>query len=146
MTAERPHLYVVQPSPAGPDDQALMRLVCAGERRALEAVAQRHLHEVVSFCARFLSDAAAGEEVAQEVFIGLWEQRARYDERQKFREYLYTLAINRCRNRDRWWRRLTARTAALKELLRSGPDTELGRRGPFIRRRVLTLCLGCRWG
>jgi RNA polymerase sigma-70 factor (ECF subfamily) len=102
-----------------------MRLLRSGERRALEALAHRHLHEVVSFCARFLADTGAGEEVAQETFITLWEQRGRYDERLKFREYLYTLAVNRCRNRDRWWRRLTARTDALQQLPRPAPDSAL---------------------
>jgi len=127
MTGERPHLHVVPASEAsaGPDDHALMRLVRGGQRSALEALAHRHLHRVAGFCGRFLSDLGAGEEVAQEVFVTLWQERARYDERQKFREYLYTLAVNRCRNRDRWWRRLTARTARLADVPRAEPDTAL---------------------
>ncbi|MBL8957298.1 MAG: RNA polymerase sigma factor [Myxococcaceae bacterium] len=127
MTGERPHLYVVpesEPS-AEADDQALMRLVRGGERSAFETLAHRHLHRVASFCARYLSDVAAGEEVAQEVFVALWQRRARYDERQKFREYLYTLAVNGCRNRDRWWRRLTGRTARLAGLPHAEPGTAL---------------------
>src|SRR5207244_1071002 len=104
----------------------LMTLVSSGERRALEELARRHLHAVASFSGRFLRDAASGEEVAQEVFLALWRARGAYAERQKFREYLYTLAVNRCRNRDRWWRRLLGHQERLALLpVRSTDDTPL---------------------
>ncbi len=94
----------------GPTDEALMRLVRSGERRAFEALAGRHLHGVSSFCARMLGSRASGEELAQEVFLTLWTRREAYREEQRFAPYLYTLAVNRCRNHQRWWRRLTDRS------------------------------------
>jgi RNA polymerase sigma-70 factor (ECF subfamily) len=102
-----------------------MRLLGSGERRALEELANRHLAAVAYFCGRCLSDAAAGEEVAQEVFLGLWRERGSYGERQRFREYLYTAAVNRCRNRGRWWRRWLRRREQLAEQPPVAPDTPL---------------------
>ncbi len=101
-----PHLVVL---PGGaveaPSDDALMALTAGGEGRAFEALAQRHLHRVVSFCTRFVGNRVDGEELAQEIFLSLWSQRARYDSRQQFSAFLFTLAVNRCRNHQRWWRR-----------------------------------------
>jgi RNA polymerase sigma-70 factor (ECF subfamily) len=98
-------------APTGPSDEALMRLVRSGERRAFEALATRHLRPVASFCARMLGDRASGEELAQEVFLTLWTRRDDYREAQRFAPYLFTLAVNRCRNHQRWWRRLLAHAA-----------------------------------
>src|SRR5262245_9469313 len=109
----RPKLHVIDGERPSHSDEVLMRLLRAGEKRALEELAARHLHAVASFCGRYLGDVASGEEIAQEVFLSLWARRSRYLERQKFREYLYTLAVNRCRNRDRWWRRLLSHRAEL---------------------------------
>ncbi|MBX7117180.1 MAG: RNA polymerase sigma factor [Myxococcaceae bacterium] len=103
-----PHLTVVSGGGSlvqAPSDDALMALTAGGEARAFEALAQRHLHRVVSFCTRFVGNQVDGEELAQEVFVSLWSHRARYQSRQQFSAFLFTLAVNHCRNHQRWWRR-----------------------------------------
>lgn len=121
-----PRLSVVRAADApsqGPTDEALMRLVRAGERRAFETLAHRHLRGVTSFCARMLGSRATAEELAQEVFLSLWTRRASYREEQRFAPYLYTLAVNRCRNHQRWWRRLVDRSSQWDLDARDAPST-----------------------
>jgi RNA polymerase sigma-70 factor (ECF subfamily) len=53
---------------------------------------------VRGFCARFCGGPAAGDDVAQEVFVELWRTRSRYEPRGKFRSYLFLIAQTRCLN------------------------------------------------
>lgn len=152
-----PHLVVVDgqgASAQAPTDDALMALVASGETRALEVLARRHLHRVASFCTRFVGNRGEGEELAQEVFLALWKQRAHYRPRQQFTEFLFTLAVNRCRNHQRWWRRWArgrerlqampseaSSASALDDLLRAERkrwlETSLTKLSPLLREALL---------
>ncbi len=79
-----------------PDDQ-LMCLVMAERQDALAELVRRYQSLVIGFSSRFLGQAQEGKEVAQDVFLSLWADRQRYQERGRFRAYLMTLALNRCR-------------------------------------------------
>lgn len=104
------------------DDDALMALSAAGHRAAFEMLAGRHVARVVSYCAKFLGDARQGEEVAQDVLLELWQQRARYVGRGRLEVYLYTIARNRCRNGARDERRRRAATWPAGTGLAEGRD------------------------
>jgi RNA polymerase sigma-70 factor (ECF subfamily) len=66
------------------DEEAFVRLYRAWRDR------------VLNFSRRLLGDAAAGEEAAQEVFLKLYETRARYQPRSRFSTFLYRIATNHC--------------------------------------------------
>ena len=83
------------------DDDALMALAASEYRPAFEMLAGRYLHRLVSYCAKFLGDTSAGEEVAQDVLLEAWRQRARYEGRGRLRVLLFTIARHRCGNRAR---------------------------------------------
>jgi len=87
------------------DDDALMLLAASGHRPAFEALACRHLPRLTSFCAKFLGDGHAGEEIAQEVLLEAWRERGRYEARGRFRVFLFTIARHQCLNRARDERR-----------------------------------------
>jgi RNA polymerase sigma-70 factor (ECF subfamily) len=78
-----------------------MALAAAGHRPAFEALAGRHLPGLVSYCAKFLGDRFAGEEIAHDVLLDVWRQRARYEGRGRLRILLFMMARHRCRNRLR---------------------------------------------
>jgi RNA polymerase sigma-70 factor, ECF subfamily len=76
-----------QPAPAGPaaygalGDAALMRLVVAGDDRALETLHRRYVRPCSALAAKLLRDEEAVREVVQDAFLRLWLARARYDSR-----------------------------------------------------------------
>jgi RNA polymerase sigma-70 factor (ECF subfamily) len=104
MRPEDGKVIALAPRPAhGPEELAarsdceLMELASAGSTASLGEIVRRHRRHLRAFCASACGDRAAGDDMAQEVFMDLWRARARYKPSGQFRAYLYTLARNRCR-------------------------------------------------
>src|SRR5262245_55764021 len=89
-------------------DEELMALVRLGTRAAFRVLVVRHAETVAGFCARVTGDPAAAPEVAQEVWLAIWDTRERWESRSTFRSYLYTVAFTRARNQVRSRRRMRA--------------------------------------
>ena len=89
-------------------DEELMALVRLGTRAAFRVLVVRHAERVAGFCARVTGARAAAPEVAQEVWLAVWDGRDRWEPRSTFRSYLYTVAFSRARNHARSRRRRTA--------------------------------------
>lgn len=82
-----------------PTDEQLMRHVTAGETAALGVLFDRYEPRLTAFLTRFLGERAVAEDVAQDTFWKVWENRAVYDSRrQSFRVFLYVVARNLARN------------------------------------------------
>ncbi len=113
-----PRLVRLTPDPL-PDrsDDELMTLAQAGMREAFAVLVARHAERLVRACSRFVHDAAAGAELAQETWAAAWTTRAQYRADGKFIVWLLTAARNRCRNHLRHQR--VAKTYALGEGARS---------------------------
>jgi RNA polymerase sigma-70 factor (ECF subfamily) len=79
-------------------DDELMLAAAPGDRSAYESLVRRHQRSVRAFCARWCGSASAGDDVAQECFVELWQRRASYTSRGRFRAYLLHIAANRCKN------------------------------------------------
>ena len=104
-----PKLHVVGAStavaPADRPDEELMVASAAGSREAFEVLATRYLPRLTSYCAKLARDLRAGEELAQDTLLVLWQRRAAYRPVRAFRVLAFTIALNRCRNHARSWRR-----------------------------------------
>jgi len=87
------------------EDSELMRRVQSGDEAALGALMERWEVPLKSVIARLVLNAAEAEELAQEAFVRVWQQRARFHGGAAFRPWLFAIAINLARNRLRWWRR-----------------------------------------
>jgi len=83
------------------DDDALMVRSQGRDREAFEVLVSRHSELVIAIACRFLADREAGRDVAQDVFTELWVKRDRYVPGGKFKGYLSTLVLNRCRDATR---------------------------------------------
>jgi RNA polymerase sigma factor (sigma-70 family) len=79
-----------------PTDDELMLLVKANHQTAFEVLVRRHQTLVLGLATRFVGDAAAGKDIAQDVFLALWSERHRYESRGLFRSYLVSCTIHRC--------------------------------------------------
>jgi RNA polymerase sigma-70 factor (ECF subfamily) len=62
----------------------------------------RKLRRLLGLAARILGDRTEAEDVAQEAFLRIWRQAARWETgRAYFDTWLYTIAVNLCRDRLR---------------------------------------------
>src|SRR5712692_10726361 len=86
-----------------PSDEDLMQQLAADDSSALEALMVRYEGSVLNAIYWSIGDRHRAEELAQEVFLALYRQRARYKPRAKFTTWLFRIVRNRCLNelRDR---------------------------------------------
>jgi RNA polymerase sigma-70 factor (ECF subfamily) len=83
-------------------DADLVRSAGAGDARAAETLVRRHLPKMVGLARRMLGDAAEAEDVAQEVFLRVWRDAARWQPgAAKFETWMHRVALNLCYDRLR---------------------------------------------
>ena len=93
------------PDAAPSEDWALMVRVQAGDEAAFGALMERWELPVKSVIARLVFNASEAEELAQETFVRVWQQREKFRAGAEFRPWVFSIAVNLARNRLRWWRR-----------------------------------------
>ena len=90
---------------AAAEDRSLMARVQTGDESAFGALMARWERPVKTVIGRLVLNATEAEELAQETFVRVWQQRARYRPEAEFRPWIFAIAVNLARNRLRWWRR-----------------------------------------
>lgn len=115
-----------EPSPS--EDTGWMRRVQSGDEAALAALMERWELPVKALLARIVLNARDAEDLAQETFVRVWQQRARFDPAAEFRPWLFAIAVNLARNRLRWWRRRPE--VALDEWTAAGEEGSGGAPSP----------------
>jgi RNA polymerase sigma-70 factor (ECF subfamily) len=81
------------------DDMARLK---AGHDAALDALMDRHAGRLCNYLVRQLENESDAADIAQETFVRVYHNRARFDPAQKFSTWLYTIATNLVRDRFRW--------------------------------------------
>lgn len=76
-----------------PDRELALR-ARGGDAVAFEALVTRKTPAVVSVARRIVGDGEDARDVAQLVFLRVWEQLARYDEKFSFNTWLYRITTN----------------------------------------------------
>jgi len=80
-------------------DDTLVRRIADGDQEACRALVERHLGRIVAFAGRTLGNTADAEDVAQEVFLGLWKTARRWQPRGRLTTWLHRVALNLCLDR-----------------------------------------------
>ena len=94
----------------------------AGDESAFAYLVQKYRRPMVSFMYRMSHNAAAAEDLAQEVFLRVYRSRTSYEASAKFTTWLYRIATNLAVNHARDTRNERPdKTASLDE-----PDEETG--------------------
>ena len=75
-------------------DEALVRRAHAGDGEAFDLLIERHYDRIYRVGARVLNDAAAAEDLAQEVCIGLAARLASFRGGSRFTTWLYRVVVN----------------------------------------------------
>ncbi len=83
---------------SGRSNDTLMTLAQAGSREAFAVLVERHALRVLRTCLRFTREKDKACELGQEIWVTVWERRARYQPGSEFLLWLVTIARNRCRN------------------------------------------------
>jgi len=73
-----------------------------GQDAALNELMDRHGEKLFHYLVRSLQSQEEAEDLAQETFVRVYQNRARFDTRQNFSTWLYTIASNLVRDRYRW--------------------------------------------
>lgn len=82
------------------DAQVMLRAK-AGDQSAFEYLVQKYRRPMVSFMYRMARNAAAAEDLAQEVFLRVYRSRETYEASAKFTTWLYRIATNLAVNHAR---------------------------------------------
>ncbi len=105
-------------------DDEIMLLSAQGVAVAFEELVRRYARRVLAFCIKHVGDPQLGEEMAQEIWISVWDHRSEYRSEGKFVVWLFTLVRNRIRNvrRDHARRPATPIEGDPTEALTQTPD------------------------
>jgi RNA polymerase sigma-70 factor (ECF subfamily) len=87
------------------DDAELMRRVREGDEVAFGALMAEWELPVKRVLGRIVQNSADADDLAQETFIRIWQNRERFLPGAAFRPWMFAIAVNLARNRLRWWRR-----------------------------------------
>ena len=82
-------------------DADVMLRVKAGDDSAFEYLVQKYRRPMVGFMYRMAHNAAAAEDLAQEVFLRVYRSRESYEPSAKFTTWLYRIATNLAVNHAR---------------------------------------------
>jgi len=87
----------------------LMARVAKGDDEAFEILVNRHETSILNLIYRFIGDRTQAKDLAQEVFIKVWQAARSYEPKAKFTTWIYQITVNLCFNelkssrRKRWF-------------------------------------------
>jgi RNA polymerase sigma-70 factor (ECF subfamily) len=85
-----------------PSDEDLMRLMGEGHDLALNDLMKRWQKPLLSFTNRYTQNTSEAADLAQETFVKVYQNRAKYRHEGTFSTWMFTIAVNLCRNHARW--------------------------------------------
>ncbi len=75
----------------------LVRLTLAGDQTAFATLVDRHARPCLRFATRMLGNLEDAEDATQEAFFRAHRALAQYDEHLRFRTWVMSILVNRCR-------------------------------------------------
>lgn len=79
-------------------DLALFDQVKQDDFKAYETIFRKYYQELYRFAYNYLRDQVPSEEMAQEVFLYIWEKREQIEIKTTLKTYLYSAIKNKCLN------------------------------------------------
>jgi RNA polymerase sigma-70 factor (ECF subfamily) len=76
----------------------LMARIAKGDDSAFEILVNRHQTSILNLVYRFIGDRTQAKDLAQEVFIRVWQAAKTYKPEAKFTTWLYRITANLCLN------------------------------------------------
>jgi len=76
----------------------LMARIARGDDNAFEILVNRHQTSVLNLVYRFIGDSTQAKDLAQEVFLRVWQTAKSYEPKAKFTTWIYRVTANLCFN------------------------------------------------
>jgi RNA polymerase sigma-70 factor (ECF subfamily) len=95
MTRKRGEL---RPRGSEDSDEQLMLRVGQGDKGAFDEIVRRYSSKMVNLAYQVVGDRELAEDIGQETFLRAYKSASRYRQISKFSTWLYTIALNLCRN------------------------------------------------
>lgn len=77
-------------------DEQLVAAYLQGDKEALNLLIKRYLTPIFNYALSFVKDTAMAEDLAQEVFVKVWQKIRKFDQQYKFKNWLYIITKNTC--------------------------------------------------
>jgi len=87
---------------AGDQDAIDMARLAGGHGAALNDLMERHAEKLFHYLLRCLQNEDDAADLAQETFVRIYQNSAKFDPGQRFSTWLYAIATNLVRDRYRW--------------------------------------------
>jgi RNA polymerase sigma-70 factor (ECF subfamily) len=97
----------------------LMARIAEGDQDVFEVLVDRHQTSILNLIYRFVGDRTQAKDLAQEVFIRVWQAAKTYKPEAKFTTWLYRITANLCLNELK-----SSRRRKLFQFLQFGEDQE----------------------
>lgn len=81
------------------EDFVLIKDFISGNKKAFDALVLKHKNLVFTLCFRLLGNYEEAEDISQDVFIKTYKALNGFKFRSAFTTWLYTVAVNTCKNR-----------------------------------------------
>ena len=81
-----------------PSSEELIARIGKGDEDAFEILVNRHQTSVLNLTYRFIGDRTQAKDLAQEVFIRVWQSAKSYEPKAKFTTWIYRITANLCFN------------------------------------------------
>lgn len=75
-------------------DEQLVEKYLKGEKQALEILISRYLKVIYSFAYGYANNGADAEDIAQEAFVKIWKNIRKFDQKKKFKPWLFEITKN----------------------------------------------------
>ena len=98
-------------------DIKLIERTVGGDEVAFEQLVQKYQHSVLNTIYRYIGDSADAEDIAQEVFVKVWQHAKSFKGQSEFSTWLYRIVVNQCLN---FRAKRKKKTISLDELTESG--------------------------
>jgi RNA polymerase sigma-70 factor (ECF subfamily) len=80
-----------------PNDNELVKLLQKGNVLAFDSLFEGYSLKLYGFALKYFKNETDAEELVQEVFVTVWENRQMLKSELSFKSYLFTIALNRIR-------------------------------------------------
>ena len=87
-----------------PSDAELVTRCREGDNLAFDALVSRYQRKVLGLCLRHLRSYEEACDLAQEVFVQVFQHLQDFQGKSSFSTWLYRVCLNACYNRQRYWR------------------------------------------
>ena len=104
-----------------PTSEELMARIAKGDEYAFEILVHRHQASVLNLVYRFIGDRTQAKDLAQEVFLRVWQAAKSYKPKAKFTTWIYRITANLCFNELK-----SSRRKKWFQFLRPDADHETG--------------------